>query len=48
LILKKQITGSGGIMYMCKCNNPDCLVPVTGYPTGRNLEKAKEEWNKRN
>lgn len=40
---------SGGIMmYMCKCNNLDCPVPTDGYPTGRNLEKVKEEWNVRN
>lgn len=38
---------SGGMMYMVKCNNPDCPVPVEGYPTGRNLEKVKEEWNNR-
>lgn len=25
---------SGGTMYMVKCNNPDCPVPVTSYPTG--------------
>lgn len=35
---------SGGMMYMCKCNNPDCPVPTEGYPKGRNLEKVKEEW----
>lgn len=39
---------SGGMMYMCKCNNPDCPVPTEGYPKGRNLEKVKEEWNIRN
>lgn len=39
---------SGGMMYMCKCNNPDCPVPTDGYPKGRNLEKVKEEWNIRN
>ena len=39
---------SGGMMYMCKCNNPDCQVPMDGYPKGRNLEKVKEEWNIRN
>lgn len=37
----------GGRMYMVKCNNPDCYVPVNGYPTGRNLEEVKAEWNKR-
>lgn len=35
-------------MYMVKCNNPDCPVPQDGYPTGRNLNTVKEEWNKRN
>jgi hypothetical protein len=39
---------SGGMMYMVKCNNPDCPVPPEGYPTGRNLEKVKDEWNKWN
>lgn len=38
---------SGGMMYMVKCNNPDCPVPQEGYPTGRNLEKVMEEWNDR-
>ena len=38
---------SGGRMYMVKCNDPDCPVPVNGYPTGRDLEKVKEEWNRR-
>ena len=38
---------SGGIMYMVKCNNPDCPVPVVSYPTGRNLDavvKQLKEW----
>lgn len=39
---------SGGMMYMCKCSNPDFPVPTDGYLTGRNLEKVKEEWNIRN
>lgn len=38
---------SGGIMFMVKCNNPDCPVPTNGYPTGRDLKKVKEEWNRR-
>lgn len=38
---------SGGIMYMVKCNNPDCPVPDNGYPTGRKLENVIEEWNGR-
>lgn len=37
---------SGGIMYMVKCNNPDCPVPDNGYPTGRKLESVIEEWNR--
>ena len=37
---------SGGIMYMVKCNNPDCPVPVNSYPTGRNLNDVEDEWNK--
>ena len=38
---------SGGMMYMVKCNNPDCPVPDEGYPAGRHLPSVKEEWNKR-
>lgn len=38
---------SGGPMYMVKCNTYDCPVPVTSYPKGRDLEKVKEEWNRR-
>nr|DAF85676.1 MAG TPA: restriction alleviation protein [Siphoviridae sp. ctYcY12] len=34
-------------MYMVKCNNPDCPVPERGYPTGRNLDDVKNEWNRR-
>jgi hypothetical protein len=39
---------SGARMYMVKCNNPDCPVPDDGYPTGRNLDEVKAEWNRRN
>lgn len=35
------------IMYMVKCNNPDCPVPVTSYPTGHNLDEVIAEWNRR-
>lgn len=38
---------SGGVMYMVKCDNPDCPVPVEGYPTGRNLIRVMEKWNNR-
>ena len=38
---------SGATMYMVKCNNPDCRVPVTSYPTGRNLDEVIAEWNRR-
>lgn len=38
---------SGGIMYMVKCNGPDCPIPDNGYPAGRDLKKVIEEWNKR-
>lgn len=37
---------SRGLMYMVKCNNSDCPVPDDGYPTGRDLEKVKQEWNR--
>lgn len=32
---------------MVKCNNPNCPIPPEGFPTGRNLEEVKEEWNRR-
>ena len=38
---------SGGLMYMVKCNNPDCPVPPNGYTIGRKLENVIEEWNRR-
>ena len=38
---------SSGRMYMDKCNNTDCPVPENGYPTGRNLDELKAEWNRR-
>ena len=44
---KVEIWKSGGYMCMVKCSNPDCPVPEEGYPTGRNVEKVKEEWNRR-
>jgi hypothetical protein len=44
---KIEIWSSGGRMYMVKCYNPDCPVPDDGYPTGRNLDEVKEEWNRR-
>lgn len=45
--IKAEAWTSGGRMYMVKCNNPDCPVPSNGYPTGRDLNKVKEEWNRR-
>ena len=45
--IKMETWSSGGMMYMIKCNNPDCPVPPEGYPTGRNPEKVMEEWNRR-
>lgn len=38
---------SGGMMYMVKCNNPDCPVPVVSYPVGYNLSEVISEWNRR-
>lgn len=38
---------SGGMMYMVKCNNPDCPVPVVSYPAGHNLSEVISEWNRR-
>lgn len=45
--IKIETWSSDGAMFMIKCNNPDCPVPPEGYPTGRELEKVKEEWNSR-
>ena len=39
---------SGGMMYMVKCNNPDCPVPPDGYPKARTWSDAEKEWNERN
>lgn len=36
---------SGGMMYMAKCNNPDCPVPYDGFPSGHNLKEVISEWN---
>lgn len=36
---------SGGMMYMAKCNNPDCPVPYDGFPSGHNLKEVINEWN---
>lgn len=44
---KVEIWGSGGLMHMVKCNNPDCPVPKEGYPNGRKLDEAIKEWNRR-
>lgn len=38
---------SGGTMYMVKCNNPDCPVPLLSYPNGHNLDEVITEWNRR-
>jgi ssDNA-binding Zn-finger/Zn-ribbon topoisomerase 1 len=42
-----EMWSSGGLKYMCKCNNPDCNVPLDGYPTGRNPASVIEAWNRR-
>ena len=34
-------------MYMAKCSNPDCGVPDGGYPTGNDMNKVIDEWNRR-
>ncbi len=46
--IKIETWKSGGMMYMIKCNNPDCPVPDAGYPTGRKLNEVREEWDRRN
>ena len=38
---------SDGMMYMVKCINPDCPVPVVSYPNGRDLNMVIKEWNRR-
>lgn len=38
---------SGGIMYMVRCNNADCPVPLNGYPAGYDLNDVIERWNRR-
>lgn len=38
---------SCGRMYMVKCNNPDCPVPLDGYPSGHNPDVVKKAWNRR-
>ena len=38
---------SGGNMYMVKCGNMDCPVPLDGYPSGHRLDEVKEAWNRR-
>lgn len=45
---KVERWSSGGMMYMVKCNNPDCPVPEQGYPTGRDLKEVIKEWNEIN
>ena len=42
-----EMWSSSGLMFMCKCNNPDCDVPLDGYPTGRKPADVIEEWNRR-
>ena len=32
---------------MIRCPHSDCPVPVDGFPTGRNLEEVRQEWNRR-
>ncbi|MCI9600520.1 MAG: hypothetical protein HFI17_08440 [Lachnospiraceae bacterium] len=46
IVIETWLSG-GGVIHMVKCNNPDCPVPDNGYPTGRDLENVKEEWNRR-
>jgi hypothetical protein len=38
---------SGGMMYMVKCNNPICPIPVNGFPRGHKLDEVIQEWNRR-
>lgn len=38
---------SGLVMYMVKCNNPDCPVPEEFYPKGHKLSEVIAEWNRR-
>lgn len=47
IVIETWLSAGGGFICMVKCNNPDCPVPDNGYPTGRDLENVKEEWNRR-
>lgn len=38
---------SGGMMFMVKCNNQDCPVPIASYPKGRDLNMVIKAWNRR-
>ena len=38
---------SNGVVYMVKCGNPDCPVPVVSYPSGHNLKEVIGQWNRR-
>ena len=40
-----EIWSSGGIMYIVKCNNPDCAIPADEYPRGHNLDEVISDWN---
>lgn len=42
---KIEYWSSGGTMYMIKCNNPDCPVPVVSYPVGRDFDEVLADWN---
>lgn len=42
-----EMWSSGGRMFMLKCNNPDCPIPLNGYPAGHNIDDVKAEWNRR-
>ncbi|MGN0163132.1 MAG: Lar family restriction alleviation protein [Candidatus Ornithomonoglobus sp.] len=42
-----EMWSSAGPMYMVKCNNPDCPIPIEGYPSGHDLVEVKLEWNRR-
>ncbi|MDO5399308.1 MAG: Lar family restriction alleviation protein [bacterium] len=38
---------SWSLMFMVKCENPVCPIPIDGYPSGHDLTAVKLEWNRR-
>lgn len=39
--------GSSNIIYIIRCSNPDCPVPIVRNPAGSDLDEVINEWNRR-